>query len=71
MWYFFATLHGMWDLVPNPEFEPAPPALGFESLDNWTGKSPEVRIYQLPGHPLTQLKLTHKINHQGEKAVSV
>ena len=27
---------GMWDLVPRPEIEPRPPALGAQSLSHWT-----------------------------------
>ena len=27
---------GIWDLVPQPEIEPRPPALGAQSLGHWT-----------------------------------
>ena len=27
---------GMWDLVPRPGIEPRPPALGAQSLSDWT-----------------------------------
>ena len=26
----------MWDLVPQPEIEPGPPAMGAQSLTHWT-----------------------------------
>ena len=29
---------GMWDLVPQPEFEPGCPALGAQSLSHWTAR---------------------------------
>ena len=28
--------YSMWDLVPRPQFEPGPPALGVWSLSYWT-----------------------------------
>jgi len=30
---------GMWDLVPWPEIEPMPPALGAQSLNHWTTRA--------------------------------
>ena len=29
---------GMWGLVPQPEIEPRPPALGVQSLSRWIAK---------------------------------
>ena len=50
------------DLVPRPEIEPRPPALGTWSLSLWTTRKVPGSMFSLwaaPGGPVSQLKLQH------------
>ena len=59
---FLLPLCGMWDLVPGPEIEHGPPALGEQGLSNWTTRevpslwqdTPEQQQHRLHVHPSPQ-----------------
>ena len=51
VFFFFATPHGMWILVPQPGIESIPPALEVQNLNHWTiGEVPANVVFLVLGH---------------------
>ena len=50
LFFIFAALHGMWDLVPSPGIEPMSPAVEVQSLNHWTAR-------EVPGKFFTGIHL--------------
>ena len=58
-------------LVPQPGFEPAPPALEAQSLNHWTAREvPRSKGLPAVWASFNPVKLTHKIDHQRERKES-